>query len=101
VTPGRPYVVDAVFDPRVNQVTVHVDGQGVLQAVLVRTNRPIAVGRNPLGGPVRGRFPGEIRRLAVTTRTCSALLRRLDDRPGAQPAAAAVSGAGTSSKTYW
>lgn len=80
MTPGRSYVVDAVLDPRVHQVLVHVDGQAVLKAVLVRRNTPIWVGRDPLGGPVISRFPGQIRQLRVTTPTCSALLRRLDDR---------------------
>ncbi len=80
VIPGRPYVLDAVFDPRVHQVTVHIDGQGVLDAVLVRRNKPISVGHDPIGGPVISRFPGQIRQLGVSTPTCSALLKRLDDR---------------------
>ena len=101
VVPGRPYTLDAVFDSRVHQVSVHLGADGVLSAVLVRGTRPIAVGRNPLGGPVLARFPGRIDKLPVSTPTCSALLRRLDARRADQSDAAARAGSGTRSSTYW
>jgi len=98
--PGRPYTLDAVFDSRVNQVLVHL-GARVLNAVLVRATRPSPSGATSLGGPVLARFPGRIDTLAVSTPTCSALLRRLDGRRADQSDAAAVAGFGTRSNTYW
>jgi len=78
VTPGRPYVVDAVFDWRLPQVEAHLDGAAMLSARLVRPTATFDVGVDPLGGPAVARFPGGLRRLPVPTPTCSALLGRLD-----------------------
>lgn len=80
VVPGRHYLVDVVFDALVHQVSVQVDGTNVLTAVLVRSNRPIHVGNDPLHGPTLVRFPGRIERLPVTTPICDGLLARLERR---------------------
>ena len=81
VVPGRRYVVDAVFDARLPEVTAHLDGASVLSSYLVR-NSAIRVGVDPFGGPTLSRFPGQLRRLAVTTPICDGLAAQLKERGG-------------------
>ncbi len=81
VVAGRSYLVDVVFDALVHQVIVQVDGQSVLSAELVRPNRPIFLGSDPLGGPTLARFPGRVTPVVVATPTCDALLARLERSP--------------------
>jgi len=76
VVPGRSYRLDVVFDPRLPQVSAHLDGASVLLARLVRPASPLDVGTDPIGGPTLGRFPGTITQLPVATPVCDALLRR-------------------------
>lgn len=80
-TPGRRVVVDAVLDPLVGEITASVDGTVEYElGYFVRPNRPIALGRNPYGGPVAARFPGRVRELPVTTPLCDYVLSRLGGR---------------------
>ncbi|HLJ08009.1 MAG TPA: hypothetical protein VKX24_05695, partial [Acidimicrobiia bacterium] len=73
VVPGRRYVIDAVLDPRVPQVTAHLDGATVLLGYLIRATATVHVGVDPFGGPTLAHFPGALRRLPVTTPICDAL----------------------------
>jgi hypothetical protein len=73
VVPGRRYVVDAVLDPRIPQVTAHLDGATVLLSYLVRRTGTVHVGVDPFGGPTLARFPGALGRLPVTTPICDSL----------------------------
>ncbi len=77
IVPGRPYVLDAVFDPRLAQVTAHLDGSSVLLAGLVRPTGTLEVGRDAIGGPTLARFPGRLTQLPVATPLCDALAARL------------------------
>jgi hypothetical protein len=77
VVPGRRYLLDAVFDPRIPEVTAHLDGASVLDTHLVRPTATVDVGTNPFGGPALPRFPGSLRRLPVGTPICDGLLTRL------------------------
>ncbi|MGC9960380.1 MAG: hypothetical protein ABSE47_00590 [Acidimicrobiales bacterium] len=75
--PGKSYVIDAVLDPSVGEISAMVDGNTDYDLTYyVRHDRPLFVGDNPLGGPVAGRFPGSVRRLPVTTPICDALRAR-------------------------
>jgi hypothetical protein len=75
---GRPYVVDAALDSAVRDVSVEVNGAVVFEVgFVVRGDRPIYTGRNPLGGPALPHFPGTLRVAKVTTPICDALLRRM------------------------
>ncbi len=78
VVPGRPYLLDVVFDARLPAVDVHLDGASVLGTRLVRPTATFDVGTDPLGGPTLARFPGRLRRLLVTTPICADLLDRLE-----------------------
>lgn len=79
VRPGHAYVVDAVLDSGVHQITATLDGETVFDlSYFVRGDRPVHVGLNPFGGPVARRLPGPVTSLRVTTPTCDALLRRLN-----------------------
>jgi hypothetical protein len=78
VVPGRRYVVDAVLDSRIPQVTAHLDGASVLLTLLVRPGTRFEVGVDPFDGPTLARFPGPIRSLPVTTPVCDTLEARLD-----------------------
>jgi hypothetical protein len=76
--PGRTYVIDAVLDPVIGEITATVDGTTDYDlGYYVRDNRPVYVGTNPLGGPVASRFPGPVRELPVTTPICAGLEARL------------------------
>jgi hypothetical protein len=92
VVPGERYVVDAVFDPRLPEVTAHLDGSSVLDAHLVRPTATVDVGVDPFGGPTLGHFPGTLRRLPVTTPICDALAARLRRAGDAGKPPAASSG---------
>jgi hypothetical protein len=75
--PGKSYVIDAVLDPSIGEISAMVDGNTDYDLTYyVRNDRPFYVGTNPLGGPVAGRFPGSVRRLPVTTPICDALRAR-------------------------
>lgn len=49
VVPGRPYLLDVVFDARLPAVDVHLDGASVLGTRLVRPTATFDVGTDPLG----------------------------------------------------
>ncbi|HXY43006.1 MAG TPA: hypothetical protein VEH29_02355 [Acidimicrobiales bacterium] len=73
----RSYVIDAVLDPFLGEITAMVDGNSDYDlAYFVRNDRPVYVGLNPLGGPVAGRFPGSVRELPVVTPICETLRAR-------------------------
>jgi hypothetical protein len=80
--PGKSYVIDAVLDSLIGEITASVDGTTQYDlGYLVRPNRPVYVGTNPLGGPVASQFPGSVRRLPVTTPICNALEARFARSP--------------------
>jgi hypothetical protein len=80
-TPGT-HLVDAVLDPLVHEVTVTVDGNTEFElGYFVRSNQPIYVGTNPLGGPVATRYPSKVVQREVRTPICNFIARRLPNIP--------------------
>jgi hypothetical protein len=80
--PGRSDVIDAVLDPMLGEISAAVSGSTDYDVIyFVRTDRPVYVASNPLGGPVAPRFPGTVRLLPVTTPICDALQARFSRSP--------------------
>ena len=76
------YVIDAVLDPLIGEITATLGATVEYDlGYLVRGDRPLYAGTNPLAGPVASRFPGPVRQLSVSTPICDRLLSRF---PAAQ-----------------
>jgi hypothetical protein len=76
---GRSYLIDAVLDPLIGEITATVNGTTEYDlGYFVRNDRPTYRGSNPFGGPVVSRFPASLRELPVTTPICDALEARFN-----------------------
>ena len=91
IRPGHRYVVNAVLDPNVHEMSVTLDGASVLDfSFFEHAGGQIEVGRNTLGGPVSNVFPGTVEQLRETTPICTSLRHRLASNaapPDTQPPA--------------